>query len=77
VERENCYLTASLSSSYRQVSDFGLTRFRDEAGQGKSGGDGMGSVYWMAPEVLNAEPDFDYAPADVRSLLLLGHWHWS
>lgn len=47
------------------MSDFGLTRLKEEVVKGNDTHGGMGSVYWMAPEVLNAEPNIDYALADV------------
>jgi serine/threonine protein kinase len=50
-----------------QVSDFGLTKFKEEMKRGGSGEKEMqGSVHWMAPEILNEE-DVDHMLADVYS----------
>jgi serine/threonine protein kinase len=50
-----------------KVSDFGLTKFRDELKKGGVGqaGQMQGSVHWMAPEILNETLDADYILADV------------
>jgi serine/threonine protein kinase len=53
-----------------KVSDFGLTKFNADLHKHKrgSGAHGaMGSVHWMAPEVLSESPDVDYVLADVYS----------
>ncbi len=50
-----------------QVSDFGLTKFKQEIKTGKEGNEGLGSIPWTAPEVLNDQPDLDYVLADVYS----------
>lgn len=50
-----------------KVSDFGLTKLRDEL---KKDGNQMipqGTVHWMAPEVLNEFLDIDFLMADVYS----------
>ncbi|WBR14733.1 Ser/thr kinase [Pandoravirus kuranda] len=49
-----------------KVSDFGLTKFRADLADG-AGAAPIGSVHWMAPEVLNESLDIDYAMADVYS----------
>nr|UDO47406.1 ser/thr kinase [Pandoravirus massiliensis] len=49
-----------------KVSDFGLTKFRADLADG-AGTAPIGSVHWMAPEVLNESLDIDYAMADVYS----------
>ncbi|AVK75014.1 serine-threonine kinase [Pandoravirus quercus] len=49
-----------------KVSDFGLTKFRADLADGV-GVAPIGSVHWMAPEVLNESLDVDYAMADVYS----------
>jgi serine/threonine protein kinase len=48
------------------VSDFGLTKFKEEIKTG-GGKDVAGSVHWTAPEVLNEAPDADLILADVYS----------
>ncbi len=48
-----------------KVSDFGLTKFRDELKKGGQAGQMQGSVHWMAPEILNETLDADYILADV------------
>jgi serine/threonine protein kinase len=48
-----------------QVSDFGLTKFKEEMKPG--GSQAHGSVHWMAPEVLNEEENVEYMTADVYS----------
>ncbi|AGO82793.1 Serine/threonine protein kinase [Pandoravirus dulcis] len=49
-----------------KVSDFGLTKFRADLADG-AGTAPIGSVHWMAPEVLDESLDVDYAMADVYS----------
>nr|WIL05220.1 serine/threonine kinase [Pithovirus mammoth] len=48
-----------------KVSDFGLTKFRDELQRADVGT--HGSVHWVAPEVLNETPGVDLILADVYS----------
>jgi hypothetical protein len=48
-----------------QVSDFGLTKFREDVGKGTK--EIGGSVHWTAPEVLNETADVDLILADVYS----------
>jgi class 3 adenylate cyclase len=57
-----------------KVSDFGLTKFKEDiSGKGGLGGGGKGnnnvagSVHWTAPEVLNEAGDVDLILADVYS----------
>jgi serine/threonine protein kinase len=57
-----------------KVSDFGLTKFKEDiSGKGGLGGGGgksnnmAGSVHWSAPEVLNETGDVDLILADVYS----------
>jgi serine/threonine protein kinase len=49
-----------------KVSDFGLTKFKEDAKKGGSQNI-VGSVHWTAPEVLNESPDVDFILADVYS----------
>jgi serine/threonine protein kinase len=49
------------------VSDFGLTKFKDDIGKGGGADHHVGSVHWTAPEILNETPDVDYVLADVYS----------
>jgi serine/threonine protein kinase len=48
----------------RQVSDFGLTRFREEL-KSIDVEQVQGSVHWQAPEVLSGTQNADLMPADV------------
>jgi serine/threonine protein kinase len=48
------------------VSDFGLTKFRDDIKKG-SPDEGAGTVHWTAPEVLSETGDADFVLADVYS----------
>jgi serine/threonine protein kinase len=52
-----------------KVSDFGLTKFKEDIGKSGGGrsGDVAGSVHWTAPEVLNESADVDLILADVYS----------
>jgi serine/threonine protein kinase len=51
-----------------KVSDFGLTKFKEDIGHHKGARDiGGGSVHWTAPEVLNETVDVDFILADVYS----------
>jgi serine/threonine protein kinase len=51
-----------------KVSDFGLTRLKQEIKTGREGGnEGLGSIPWTAPEVLNDQPQLDFVLADVYS----------
>jgi len=47
------------------VSDFGLTKFKEEVKEGNK--EVQGSVHWTAPEILNEAMDVDYAQADIYS----------
>jgi serine/threonine protein kinase len=60
-----------------KVSDFGLTKFRDDLKKGAPGCPGQiqGSVQWMAPEVLNETLDVDYILADVYAFGSSRHSH--
>jgi serine/threonine protein kinase len=49
-----------------KVSDFGLTKFKEEMKRGGGDKEMQGSVHWMAPEILNEEP-VDYMLADIYS----------
>ncbi len=51
---------------YPQVSDFGLTKFKEEMKRGGGAKEIQGSVHWTAPEILNEEP-VDYMLADIYS----------
>jgi len=53
-----------------KVSDFGLTKFKDDAAKKRGDGPGgvvAGSVQWVAPEVLAGADGVDYMLADVYS----------
>ncbi len=50
-----------------KVSDFGLTKFKEEVGAKGLGKEVAGSVHWTAPEVLNESSDVDFILADVYS----------
>ncbi len=52
---------------YPQVSDFGLTKFKEEMKRGGAAKEIQGSVHWTAPEILNEAMDVDYMMADVYS----------
>jgi serine/threonine protein kinase len=43
-----------------KVSDFGLTKFKEDVSAKGAGKDIAGSVHWTAPEVLNESLDVDY-----------------
>ena len=67
VHRDLKSLNLLLDSKWNvKVSDFGLTKFRDEL---KKGGQGLGqgSIHWTAPEILNEAFGADLALADVYS----------
>ena len=49
-----------------KVSDFGLTKFKEDIGKGAERDIG-GSVHWTAPEILNESAGVDYILADVYS----------
>lgn len=49
------------------MSDFGLTKFREELKGHSNDIAGLGSIHWTAPEVLNESSDIDYTLADVYS----------
>jgi serine/threonine protein kinase len=49
------------------VSDFGLTKFREEMKEMGQSAALQGSIHWTAPEVLNENPDVDLVLADVYS----------
>ena len=49
-----------------KVSDFGLTKFREELKRGNAK-EIQGSVHWTAPEILNEAMDIDFMVADVYS----------
>jgi serine/threonine protein kinase len=53
-------------SRARQVSDFGLTKFKEDMKKGDTK-EMVGSVHWAAPEILQDTPDVDYILADVYS----------
>jgi len=48
-----------------KVSDFGLTKFKEDLKQGSV--KMVGSVHWMAPEIIMESPDADCFMADVYS----------
>lgn len=50
-----------------QVSDFGLTKFREEMKRAGTTKEIQGTVHWTAPEILNEQLEVDYALADVYS----------
>lgn len=57
-----------LMATCRQVSDFGLTKFRQDVKEkAKDGLDHHGTIHWTAPEVLNDDVGLDYMLADVYS----------
>jgi serine/threonine protein kinase len=65
VHRDLKSLNLLLDSKWNvKVSDFGLTKFREEV-QVKGGKEIAGSVHWTAPEVLNESIGVDLILADV------------
>lgn len=67
VHRDLKSLNLLLDSKWNvKVSDFGLTKFKEEL---KRGGhkQAQGSVHWTAPEILNESLEIDYVLADVYS----------
>jgi serine/threonine protein kinase len=67
VHRDLKSLNLLLDSKWNvKVSDFGLTKFKDDI-KGGGGTDHAGSVHWTAPEILNETPDVDFILADVYS----------
>jgi serine/threonine protein kinase len=68
VHRDLKSLNLLLDSKWNvKVSDFGLTKFKEDVGKGGGGREVAGSVHWTAPEVLNESPDVDFILADVYS----------
>ncbi len=66
VHRDLKSLNILLDSKWNvKVSDFGLTKFKEDVGKG--GKTVAGSIHWTAPEVLNESPDVNYILADVYS----------
>lgn len=49
-----------------KVSDFGLTKFKADLKNSTSALP-VGSIQWIAPEVISCEPHVDFARADVYS----------
>lgn len=49
------------------MSDFGLTKFKEELKKRSTADLVQGTVHWMAPEILNEEPQIDYMLSDVYS----------
>jgi serine/threonine protein kinase len=71
VHRDLKSLNLLLDSKWNvKVSDFGLTKFKTDLDKRRNragGHDALGSIHWMAPEVLTESPDVDFAQADVYS----------
>jgi len=67
VHRDLKSLNLLLDSKWNvKVSDFGLTKLRDELKKDANQANTLqGTVHWMAPEVLNESLDADYLMADV------------
>jgi serine/threonine protein kinase len=67
VHRDLKSLNLLLDSKWNvKVSDFGLTKFRDDIKKG-SPDEGAGTVHWTAPEVLSEVGGADFVLADVYS----------
>jgi serine/threonine protein kinase len=67
VHRDLKSLNLLLDSKWNvKVSDFGLTKFREELKRGNAK-EIQGSVHWTAPEILNEVIDVDYMLADIYS----------
>jgi serine/threonine protein kinase len=67
VHRDLKSLNLLLDSKWNvKVSDFGLTKFREELKRGNAK-EIQGSVHWTAPEILNEAIDIDYMLADIYS----------
>ena len=49
------------------MSDFGLTKFKEEMKRGGPNKEIQGSVHWTAPEILNEALEIDYMLTDVYS----------
>lgn len=49
------------------MSDFGLTKFKEEMNRGGPNKEIQGSVHWTAPEILNEALEIDYMLTDVYS----------
>jgi serine/threonine protein kinase len=73
VHRDLKSLNLLLDSKWNvKVSDFGLTKFRDDLKKGGGPqGQPQGTVHWMAPEVLNESLDVDLIFADVYAFGIL------
>jgi len=73
VHRDLKSLNLLLDSKWNvKVSDFGLTKLRDELKKDANQANTLqGTVHWMAPEVLNESLDADYLMADVYAFGLL------
>jgi serine/threonine protein kinase len=68
VHRDLKSLNLLLDSKWNvKVSDFGLTKFKEDVSAKGAGNDVAGSVHWTAPEVLNESLDVDFILADVYS----------
>jgi serine/threonine protein kinase len=66
VHRDLKSLNLLLDSKWNvKVSDFGLTKFKEEVHNKGGGKDIAGSVHWTAPEILNEAHDVDLILADV------------
>lgn len=50
-----------------KISDFGLTKFKEDVGRGGDHGNAVGSVHWTAPEILSETPNPNYMISDVYS----------
>jgi hypothetical protein len=53
------------------VSDFGLTKFKEDLKKGGAQQQIQGSVHWTAPEILNEVDTVDYILADVHDIIIV------
>jgi len=59
-------LVGGLTGAGGQVSDFGLTKFKEDMKKSDTK-EPVGSVHWTAPEILQEAPDIDFVLTDVYS----------
>ncbi|QTF49773.1 putative serine/threonine-protein kinase/receptor [Acanthamoeba polyphaga mimivirus] len=68
VHRDLKSLNLLLDSKWNvKVSDFGLTKVKSELDKKKTNDNIIGTIHWIAPEILNDSTEVDYILADVYS----------
>ena len=61
----------NLNNSDLQLADFGLAKESGSITEAPTQTTGVGTIGWMAPEILNQEKDTDALRADVFALVRL------